>query len=83
MDLILRFAKKNRVPVIAIQEPHINSLQKLEFATKRFKKKGYSLISPITPEGRGGAGIAYADDFSLVATKFFSDRLCFASLNTM
>ena len=39
MDLVLRFAKKNRVPVIAIQEPHINSSQKLEFATKRFKKK--------------------------------------------
>ena len=82
MDLVLRFAKKNRVPVIAIQEPHINSSQKLEFATKRFKKKGYSLISPITPEGRGGAGIAYSDDFALVSTKFFSDRLCFASLKS-
>ena len=54
MDLILRFATKNRIYVLAIQEPHINTAHKLDYVTKRFKKKGFSLICPVTMEGMGG-----------------------------
>ena len=58
MDLLLLFPLKNRISVIALQEPDIDSPQKLDFASKRFRKKGYTLISPVTPDGRGGAAIA-------------------------
>ena len=82
MDLILRFATKNRISVLAIQEQHINTTHKLDYVTKRFEKKGVSLICPVTMEGRRGAALAFSANLSLISFKLLFDRLCFPSLKS-
>ena len=82
MDLILRFAIKNNIDIIAIQEPHISSQHKLDQATQKFTNKGYTLICPMTPEGRGGAAVAFSHKYTLASSRFLSERLCFVSLRS-
>ena len=71
----------NHADVTGIQEPHLDSVAKLSATIEFFSSRGYTLICPLTTEGRGrGGAMAVRNTWGFLSTKFLSNRLVQACL---
>ena len=57
--MVLTYAVSTDVSVLGLQEPHIRTEEQLSTATSIFMKKAFNLLSNFSPQGNGGAAVAW------------------------
>ena len=82
MDLILKFAVRMNLDILCLQEPHTDTQDKFKLVSEYFSSRGYTLLCPITDEGRGGAAIAVKDSWNIVSHTIHSQRIIQASISS-
>ena len=82
MDLILKFAIRMNLDILCLQEPHTDTHDKLKHTTEYFALRGYTLLCPITDEGRGGSAIAIKNTWNIVSHTIHSQRIMHACISS-
>ena len=52
----MKYANAKSVDILAIQEHHLHTDSQRARAENIFATRGYTLLAPLAPEGRGGGG---------------------------
>ena len=64
-SIILKYANTKSIDILAIQEPHLQTDAQRARAENIFATRGYSLLAPLSPEGRGGVATAWGPRWTL------------------
>ena len=58
-SVVLTYAVATEVSVLGLQEPHVRTDEQLATASSIFVKKGFNLLTNFSPQGNGGAAVAW------------------------
>ena len=58
-SVVLTYAVATEVSVLGLQEPHVRTDEHLATASSIFVKKGFNLLTNFSPQGNGGAAVAW------------------------
>ena len=65
VDFITKFLVQKEVSVMGILEHHLSAPEDLIRLQEHFKAFNFNFYAPLSPQGRGGASVAFRQDWSM------------------